>query len=31
VVVRFGRDWGVDNVTWLAAFRDVADQLKRRS
>jgi CubicO group peptidase (beta-lactamase class C family) len=31
VVVRFGRDWGVDNVTWLAAFRDVADQLKRRA
>ena len=31
VVVRVGRDWGVDNVTWLAAFRDVADQLKRRS
>ena len=31
VVVRVGRDWGVDNTTWLAAFRDVADQLKRRS
>ena len=31
VVVRFGRDWGVGNVTWLAAFRDVANQLKRRS
>jgi CubicO group peptidase (beta-lactamase class C family) len=30
VVVRFGRDWGVDNVTWLAAFRDIADQLARR-
>jgi CubicO group peptidase (beta-lactamase class C family) len=30
VVVRFGRDWGVKNVTWLATFRDVADQLKRR-
>ena len=29
VVVRFGRDWGVGNVTWLAAFRDVADQLAR--
>jgi CubicO group peptidase (beta-lactamase class C family) len=31
VVVRFGRDWGVDNITWLATFRDVADQLKRRA
>jgi CubicO group peptidase (beta-lactamase class C family) len=31
VVVRFGRDSGVDNVTWLAAFRDIADQLKQRS
>jgi CubicO group peptidase (beta-lactamase class C family) len=31
VVVRFGRDWGVDNVTWLATFRDVADQLERRT
>lgn len=31
VVVRVGRDWGVDNITWLAAFRDVADQLKRRA
>jgi CubicO group peptidase (beta-lactamase class C family) len=29
VVVRFGRDWGVDNRTWLATFRDVADQLVR--
>jgi CubicO group peptidase (beta-lactamase class C family) len=31
VVVRLGRDWGVDNRTWLATFRDVADQLARRS
>ena len=31
VVVRFGRDWGVENIAWLAVFRDVADQLKRRS
>jgi CubicO group peptidase (beta-lactamase class C family) len=31
VVVRVGRDWGVDNIAWLAVFRDVADQLKRRS
>jgi CubicO group peptidase (beta-lactamase class C family) len=30
VVVRFGRDWGVGNNIWLATFRDVADQLKRR-
>jgi CubicO group peptidase (beta-lactamase class C family) len=29
VVVRFGRDWGVGNNTWLATFRDVADQLMR--
>jgi CubicO group peptidase (beta-lactamase class C family) len=30
VVVRLGRDWGVGNVTWLATFRDIADQLARR-
>jgi CubicO group peptidase (beta-lactamase class C family) len=30
VVVRFGRDWGVGNLTWLATFRDLADQLARR-
>ena len=29
VIVRFGRDWGVGNSTWLATFRDVADQLER--
>ena len=29
VVVRLGRDWGVDNGTWLATFRDLADQLAR--
>ena len=29
VVVRFGRDWGVSNTTWLTTFRDLADQLKR--
>jgi CubicO group peptidase (beta-lactamase class C family) len=28
VVVRFGRDWGAENDTWLAVFRDVADQLR---
>jgi CubicO group peptidase (beta-lactamase class C family) len=27
VIVRLGRDWGVGNNTWLARFRDVADQL----
>ena len=31
VIVRFGRDWGVGNITWLATFRDVADQLEGRS
>jgi CubicO group peptidase (beta-lactamase class C family) len=30
VVVRFGRDWGIANTSWLAAFRDIADQLERR-
>jgi CubicO group peptidase (beta-lactamase class C family) len=30
VIVRFGRDWGVGNVTWLATFRNLADQLARR-
>ena len=30
VIVRFGQDWGVGNATWLATFRDLADQLKRR-
>lgn len=30
VIVRTGRDWGVDNRTWLATFRDVSDQLARR-
>ena len=27
VIVRTGRDWGVDNDSWLAIFRDVSDQL----
>jgi CubicO group peptidase (beta-lactamase class C family) len=31
VIVRLGRDWGVDNRTWLATIRDVADQLGRPS
>jgi CubicO group peptidase (beta-lactamase class C family) len=31
VIVRFGRDSRVGNTTWVATFRDVADQLKRRS
>jgi CubicO group peptidase (beta-lactamase class C family) len=30
VVVRLGRDRGVANITWLATFRDLADQLKAR-
>jgi CubicO group peptidase (beta-lactamase class C family) len=30
VIVRNGRDWGVDNRTWLATFREMADQLARR-
>jgi hypothetical protein len=31
VIVRKGRDWGVDNGTWLAAFREIADRLAERS
>jgi CubicO group peptidase (beta-lactamase class C family) len=27
VLVRLGRDWGVDNQTWLATFRAVADHM----
>ena len=30
VVVRLGRDLGVDRVAWLATFHDLADQLERR-
>jgi CubicO group peptidase (beta-lactamase class C family) len=26
VVVRLGRDWGVDNSTWRDIFREIADQ-----
>jgi CubicO group peptidase (beta-lactamase class C family) len=29
VVVRLGRDWGIDNRTWLDTFRSVADRLAR--
>ena len=29
VIVRLGRDWGAENQTWLATFRDVADELAR--
>jgi CubicO group peptidase (beta-lactamase class C family) len=29
VVVRLGRDLGVDRVAWLATFHDLADQLER--
>jgi CubicO group peptidase (beta-lactamase class C family) len=31
VVVRLGRDWGVDNRTWLDTFRSLVDRLARRS
>ena len=27
VIVRNGRDWGMNNDTWLATFRDIADRL----
>ena len=27
VIVRFGRDWGVENDTWIATLRDIADRL----
>jgi Beta-lactamase len=27
VIVRFGRDWGVENDTWVATFRGIADGL----
>jgi CubicO group peptidase (beta-lactamase class C family) len=30
VVVRFGSDWDPGSITWLATFRDIADQLERR-
>ena len=30
VIVRVGRDWGVDNHSWLATFRGIADQLAPR-
>ena len=31
VIVRNGRDWGVENDTWLSVFRDLADRLAERS
>lgn len=31
VIVRLGRDWGVDNDTWVATLRDIADRLEDRS
>lgn len=31
VIVRNGRDWGVENDTWLSVFREVADHLVERS
>jgi CubicO group peptidase (beta-lactamase class C family) len=30
VIVRFGRDWGVDNHSWLATFRGIGDRLAGR-
>lgn len=27
VIVRHGRDWGVEHETWLAAFREIAVRL----
>jgi CubicO group peptidase (beta-lactamase class C family) len=30
VVVRLGSSWGVNNVTWLAALRDIVDEIDRR-
>jgi CubicO group peptidase (beta-lactamase class C family) len=30
VIVRLGRDWGVDNRSWLETFRDVTDQRRRQ-
>jgi CubicO group peptidase (beta-lactamase class C family) len=29
VIVRNGSEWGVDNDTWLDAFREIADELTR--
>ena len=26
VIVRLGRDWGVENDTWIATLRDIADR-----
>jgi CubicO group peptidase (beta-lactamase class C family) len=31
VIVRSGSDWGVDNYTWLATFRDLADRLNQEA
>jgi CubicO group peptidase (beta-lactamase class C family) len=31
VIVRNGRDWGVDNDTWVSVMRDLADQLMEGS
>lgn len=27
VIVRLGRDWGIENQQWLTTFRDIADML----
>jgi CubicO group peptidase (beta-lactamase class C family) len=31
VIVRNGRDWGVDNYTWVKVFRRIADELAAES
>jgi hypothetical protein len=31
VVVRLGSSWGVNTTAWLTMFRDVVDQLERRT
>jgi CubicO group peptidase (beta-lactamase class C family) len=30
VIVRNGRDWGIENAAWLETFRGIADRLARR-
>jgi hypothetical protein len=30
-ITTLGRDWGVNNVTRLTTFRDIVDQLERRT
>jgi CubicO group peptidase (beta-lactamase class C family) len=30
VIVRNGRDWGIENLAWVAVFRQIADRLSER-